>query len=157
MGKRQEESGWKQATFNHATTYGRITSLSIAEQRASLPISLCNALFQAVEENQVLVVVGDTGSGKTTQMMQYLAEEGLADHGKIACTQPHCVAAMSVEKRVAEEVGCWLGQEVGYTIHFEDCTGPETKIKYMTNGMLQREALIDPAQKYVGNFLWSRC
>ncbi|KAI8461067.1 P-loop containing nucleoside triphosphate hydrolase protein, partial [Phakopsora pachyrhizi] len=107
--------------------------------------------------NQVLVVAGDTGSGKTTQMTQYLAEKGFADHGKIACTQPHCVAAMSVEKRVAEEVGCWLGQEVGYTIHFEDCTGPETKIKYMTNGMLQREALIDPAQKYVGNFLWSRC
>ncbi|CAH7684449.1 P-loop containing nucleoside triphosphate hydrolase protein, partial [Phakopsora pachyrhizi] len=117
---------------------------SIAEQRASRPISLCNALVQAVEENQVLVVVGDTGSGKTTQMTQYLAEEGLADRGKIACTQPRCVAAMSVAKRVAEEeVGCWLGQEVGYTICFEDCTGPETKIKYMTNGMLQREALID--------------
>ncbi|CAH7673765.1 P-loop containing nucleoside triphosphate hydrolase protein, partial [Phakopsora pachyrhizi] len=92
----------------------------------------------------VLVVVGDTGSGKTTQMTQYLAEEGLADRGKIACTQPCCVAAMSVAKRVAEEVGCWLGQEVGYTIRFEDCTGPETKIKYMTNGTPQREALINP-------------
>jgi ATP-dependent RNA helicase DHX8/PRP22 len=51
---------------------------------------------------------------------------------------------MSVAKRVAEEIGCRLGQEVGYTIRFEDCTGPETKIKYMTDGMLQREALIDP-------------
>ncbi|CAH7670557.1 P-loop containing nucleoside triphosphate hydrolase protein, partial [Phakopsora pachyrhizi] len=102
------------------------------------------------------VVVRDTGSGKTTQMMQYLAEEGLADCGKIACTQLCCVAAMSVAKTVADEVGCWLGQEVGCTIRFEDCTGPETKIKYMTNGMLQREALINPAQKYVGNFLRSR-
>lgn len=50
---------------------------------------------------------------------------------------------MSVAKRVAEEVGCRLGQEVGYTIRFEDCTSPETRIKYMTDGMLQRECLID--------------
>ncbi|KNZ58552.1 adenosinetriphosphatase [Puccinia sorghi] len=145
MGKKQEESGWKQATFNHATTYGKITSLSITEQRASLPIyKLRDALVKAVKENQVLVVVGDTGSGKTTQMTQYLAEEGLADNKKIACTQPRRVAAMSVAKRVAEEVGCRLGQDVGYTIRFEDCTSPETKIKYMTDGTLQREALVDP-------------
>jgi len=51
---------------------------------------------------------------------------------------------MSVAKRVSEEVGCRVGQEVGYTIRFEDCTGPETKIKYMTDGMLQREVLLDP-------------
>lgn len=95
-------------------------------------------------QNQVMVVVGETGSGKTTQMTQYLAEEGFADHGRIGCTQPRRVAAMSVAKRVAEEVGCRLGQEVGYTIRFEDCTSPETKIKYMTDGMLQREALVDP-------------
>jgi ATP-dependent RNA helicase DHX8/PRP22 len=67
----------------------------------------------------VLVVVGDTGSGKTTQMCQYLAEEGFADRGKIGCTQPRRVAAVSVAKRVAEEVGCRVGQEVGYTIRFE--------------------------------------
>lgn len=77
-------------------------------------------------------------------MTQYLAEEGFADKKRIGCTQPRRVAAMSVAKRVAEEVGCRLGQEVGYTIRFEDCTGPETKIKYMTDGMLQRECLIDP-------------
>ena len=51
---------------------------------------------------------------------------------------------MSVAKRVSEEVGCRLGQEVGYTIRFEDCTSPETKIKFMTDGMLQRESVIDP-------------
>ena len=77
-------------------------------------------------------------------MTQYLAEDGYADRGKIGCTQPRRVAAMSVAKRVAEEVGCRLGQEVGYTIRFEDCTSPETKIKYMTDGMLQRECLVDP-------------
>lgn len=77
-------------------------------------------------------------------MTQYLAEEGFADRGRIGCTQPRRVAAMSVAKRVAEEVGCRLGQEVGYTIRFEDCTSPDTRIKYMTDGMLQREALVDP-------------
>jgi ATP-dependent RNA helicase DHX8/PRP22 len=51
---------------------------------------------------------------------------------------------MSVAKRVSEEVGCRLGQEVGYTVHFEDCTSPGTRIKYMTDGMLQRECLVDP-------------
>jgi ATP-dependent RNA helicase DHX8/PRP22 len=77
-------------------------------------------------------------------MVQYMAEDGYADKGRIGCTQPRRVAAMSVAKRVAEEVGCRLGQEVGYTIRFEDCTSPETRIKYMTDGMLQRECLIDP-------------
>jgi ATP-dependent RNA helicase DHX8/PRP22 len=77
-------------------------------------------------------------------MTQYLAEDGYADSGRIGCTQPRRVAAMSVAKRVAEEVGCRLGQEIGYTIRFEDCTSPETRIKYMTDGMLQRESLIDP-------------
>jgi ATP-dependent RNA helicase DHX8/PRP22 len=92
----------------------------------------------------MLIVVGDTGSGKTTQMTQYLAEEGFVNMGRIGCTQPRRVAAMSVAKRVAEEVGCRVGQEVGYTIRFEDCTSPETRIKYMTDGMLLRECLIDP-------------
>lgn len=78
---------------------------------------------------QVLIVIGETGSGKTTQMTQYLAEAGFASKGKIGCTQPRRVAAMSVAKRVAEEYGCRLGEEVGYTIRFEDCTSPSTRIK----------------------------
>ncbi|KAL5518812.1 PRP22 [Sanghuangporus vaninii] len=143
--KAQEVPQWKQATFNKATTFGKITSLSIQDQRKALPIyKLRDPLLQAIRDHQVLIVVGDTGSGKTTQMTQYLAEEGYADKGKIGCTQPRRVAAMSVAKRVAEEVGCRLGQEVGYTIRFEDCTSPETRIKYMTDGMLQRECLLDP-------------
>ncbi|KAM6498646.1 putative pre-mRNA-splicing factor ATP-dependent RNA helicase-like [Amanita muscaria] len=136
---------WKEQTFNKATTYGEITTLSIQDQRKSLPIyKLRNPLLQAIGDHQVLIVVGDTGSGKTTQMTQYLAESGYADKGKIACTQPRRVAAMSAAKRVAEEVGCRLGQKVGYTVRFEDCTSPGTRIKYMTDGMLQRECLIDP-------------
>lgn len=93
------------------------------------------------------MIVGETGSGKTTQVTQYLAEEGFADSSKIGCTQPRRVAAVSVAKRVAEEVGCRVGQEVGYTIRFEDCTSPDTRIKYMTDGMLQRECLVDPDLK----------
>jgi ATP-dependent RNA helicase DHX8/PRP22 len=96
-----------------------------------------------VTENQILIVIGETGSGKTTQITQYLAEAGFTSRGKIGCTQPRRVAAMSVAKRVSEEFGCRLGQEVGYTIRFEDCTSPETVIKYMTDGMLLRECLVD--------------
>jgi ATP-dependent RNA helicase DHX8/PRP22 len=76
--------------------------------------------------------------------VQYLAESGFAGNGKIGCTQPRRVAAMSAAKRVSEEVGCRLGQEVGYTIRFEDCTSQETRIKFMTDGLLQRECIIDP-------------
>lgn len=143
--KPEQVAEWKKATFNNATSFGKITSMSIQEQRESLPTyKLRSSLIEAIRENQMLIVVGDTGSGKTTQMTQYLAEEGFANHGRIGCTQPRRVAAMSVAKRVAEEVGCRVGQEVGYTIRFEDCTSPETRIKYMTDGMLLRECLIDP-------------
>ncbi|KAG4302822.1 hypothetical protein PCK1_000982, partial [Pneumocystis canis] len=136
---------WKKATFSKNTSFGKITNLSITEQRQALPVfKLRTSFVEAVRKNQLIIVVGDTGSGKTTQITQYLAEEGFANNGKIGCTQPRRVAAMSVAKRVADEVGCRLGQEVGYTIRFEDCTSPETKIKYMTDGMLQRECLIDP-------------
>jgi ATP-dependent RNA helicase DHX8/PRP22 len=136
---------WKKKSFGGSASFGRITNLSIREQRESLPMfKLRSTLIQAVHDNQVLIVVGDTGSGKTTQMTQYLAEEGFSNRGMIGCTQPRRVAAMSVAKRVAEEVGCRLGAEVGYTIRFEDCTSPETKIKYMTDGMLLRECLLDP-------------
>ncbi|XP_071961716.1 ATP-dependent RNA helicase DHX8-like [Antedon mediterranea] len=136
---------WKKVAFGGSNaSYGKKTKMSIIEQRQSLPIyKLKDQLVQAVEENQILVVIGETGSGKTTQMTQYLAEAGYVTTGKIGCTQPRRVAAMSIAKRVSEEFGCRLGQEVGYTIRFEDCTSPETKIKYMTEGMLLRECLID--------------
>ena len=139
---------WKRETMGKDRSLGKRTDLSMQEQRESLPtFRLRSALIKAIHENQILVVIGDTGSGKTTQMTQYLAEEGFAERGKIGCTQPRRVAAMSVAKRVAQEVGCRLGEEVGYTIRFEDCTTPQTRIKYMTDGMLQRECLIDPDMK----------
>ncbi|KAL9623445.1 MAG: hypothetical protein Q9160_002338 [Pyrenula sp. 1 TL-2023] len=139
---------WKRTTQNKDQSFGKRTNLTIKQQRESLPVfKFRKQLLEAVHQNQLLIVVGDTGSGKTTQLTQYLAEDGFANDGIIGCTQPRRVAAMSVAKRVSEEVGCQLGQEVGYTIRFEDCTSPETRIKYMTDGMLQREILIDPDLK----------
>ena len=139
---------WKRVTQSKDQSLGRRTNMTIKEQRESLPVyRFRSELIKAVQDNQLLIVVGDTGSGKTTQLTQYLAEAGFANYGMIGCTQPRRVAAMSVAKRVAEEVGCELGQEVGYTIRFEDCTSPATKIKYMTDGMLQREVLMDPDLK----------
>lgn len=74
-----------------------------------------------------------------------MLETGFARKGrKICCTQPRRVAAHSIAKRVAEEMGVVCGEEVGYSIRFEDCTSPSTVIKYCTDGMLLREALIDP-------------
>lgn len=128
---------------------------TIAETRQNLPIhSMREELVAAVKNNQFLVIVGETGSGKTTQIVQYIYEEGLKDgdlgQKLIGCTQPRRVAAVSVAARVAEEVGCKVGQKVGYTIRFEDLTSPETRIKYMTDGILQREALMDPTMlKYL--------
>jgi len=136
---------WKKHVIGgKKTSYGKKTSMSIIEQRHSLPIyKLKDELIKAVSDNQTLIVIGETGSGKTTQITQYLAEAGFTARGRIGCTQPRRVAAMSVAKRVAEEYGCRLGQEVGYTIRFEDCTSQETMIKYMTDGMLLRECLLD--------------
>ncbi|XP_065370268.1 ATP-dependent RNA helicase DHX8 [Calliphora vicina] len=140
---------WKKHVIGgKKSSFGKKTDMSLVEQRQSLPIyKLRDDLIKAVTDNQILIVIGETGSGKTTQITQYLAECGFTARGKIGCTQPRRVAAMSVAKRVAEEFGCRLGQEVGYTIRFEDCTSPETSIKYMTDGMLLRECLIEAELK----------
>ena len=135
---------WKKKAENKALSYGIISNKSIKEQRESLPVyRLKQELMNAISENQVLVVVGETGSGKTTQMTQYMVELGLTKKGMIGCTQPRRVAAISVAKRVAEEFGCALGEQVGYSIRFDDMTSPDTIIKYMTDGMLMREYLAD--------------
>lgn len=100
--------------------------------------------------HQTVILVGETGSGKTTQVAQFIAEAGYCRDGrKVACTQPRRVAAMSVARRVAEEMDVSLGEEVGYSIRFEECTGPRTLVKFATDGMLLREAMTDPLlEKY---------
>ncbi|KAL5520016.1 hypothetical protein ACEPAG_1676 [Sanghuangporus baumii] len=119
---------------------------TIEDTRKSLPIyHFRDQLLEAIKEHQVLIVVAETGSGKTTQLPQYLHEAGYTANGmKVGCTQPRRVAAMSVAARVAEEMGTKLGYEVGYSIRFEDCTSDKTVLKYMTDGMLLREFLTEP-------------
>ncbi|TVY15360.1 putative ATP-dependent RNA helicase [Lachnellula arida] len=102
-------------------------------------------LLYLIETYPVTIVVGHTGSGKTTQIPQYLEQAGWCAEGKIiAVTQPRRVAATTVAIRVAEEAGCKVGEEVGYSIRFEDVTSASTRIKFLTDGLLLREALIDP-------------
>lgn len=97
------------------------------------------------QESQILVFVGETGSGKTTQIPQFVLFDDLPhlNNKMVACTQPRRVAAMSVAERVAAEMDVKLGEEVGYSIRFEDMTSPKTILKYMTDGMLLREAMHD--------------
>ncbi|KAI5018081.1 hypothetical protein ZWY2020_042969 [Hordeum vulgare] len=118
----------------------------LQDERKNLPVyKFKDDLLKAIDKYQVLIIVGETGSGKTTQIPQYLHEAGYTAKGKkIACTQPRRVAAMSVAARVAQEMGVKLGHEVGYSIRFEDCTSDKTVIKYMTDGMLLREFLGEP-------------
>lgn len=101
-------------------------------------------LVAAVESSQCVVVTGETGCGKTTQLPQYLHRAGLTKNGAIAVTQPRRVAAISVARRVSEEAGVQLGREVGYQVRFDDCSSSITTIKYMTDGCLLRELLDDP-------------
>ena len=118
---------------------------SMKEQREGLPIyPYRESLLQAIRDYQVLIIVGETGSGKTTQVTQYVHEAGYTKKGMIGCTQPRRVAAMSVAARVADEMGVKLGNEVGYQIRFEDCTSNKTIINYMTDGMLLRHFLGEP-------------
>ncbi|CAL1270973.1 unnamed protein product [Larinioides sclopetarius] len=115
---------------------------SILQQRQFLPVfAVRQELLNVIRDNSVIIIVGETGSGKTTQLTQYLHEDGYSKYGMIGCTQPRRVAAMSVAKRVSDEMHVQLGEEVGYAIRFEDCTSEKTIIKYMTDGILLRESL----------------
>ncbi|KAG8884376.1 hypothetical protein FRB97_004385 [Tulasnella sp. 331] len=124
-----------------------LAAKSIDDTRKSLPIyQYREQILEAIAKYQVLIVVAETGSGKTTQLPQYLHEAGYTKSGqKVGCTQPRRVAAMSVAARVADEMGTKVGYEVGYSIRFEDCTSDKTVVKYMTDGMLLREFLTEPS------------
>lgn len=140
----------------------------LQEQRRSLPIyRVRDEFLKMIRDNQVVVVVGETGSGKTTQTLQYLYEEGLhlgekqtgpnscpqssAQDGEeeetelqLICTQPRLIAAVSVAERVAQEVGSRCGSVVGYRVRFNDNTSPLTRILFATDGMMLKEFTRDP-------------
>lgn len=118
----------------------------ILKKRKDLPVWQQQEEFtETLAKNQTLILVGETGSGKTTQVPQFVVEAGYTKDGKMCvCTQPRRVAAMSVARRVADEMDVNIGEEVGYSIRFEEATGPKTFMKYSTDGMLLREAMTDP-------------
>ena len=120
---------------------------TILEQRRRLPVYKQRQEFlDLLHEHQIICLSGETGSGKTTQIPQFVCLDLMPHRHQqmVACTQPRRVAAMSVAERVAAEMDVPLGDQVGYTIRFEDCTSPKTVLKYMTDGMLLREAMHDP-------------
>lgn len=117
----------------------------LLEERKRLPVyEALDMLEGLLRFHQVVIVQGETGSGKTTQVPQSLVERGFAKDKQIAVTQPRRVAAISVAKRVAEEMDVVLGEQVGYSIRFEECSSEDTVLKYMTDGMLLRDAMTDP-------------
>jgi pre-mRNA-splicing factor ATP-dependent RNA helicase DHX15/PRP43 len=119
---------------------------SILKTRRDLPVHQQRDEFlQMYQKSQILVFVGETGSGKTTQIPQFVLYDDMpqSERKLVACTQPRRVAAMSVAQRVAQELDVKLGEEVGYSIRFEDMTSQKTILKYMTDGMLLREAMND--------------
>jgi len=115
------------------------------EYPPELPISArADEIIAAIRDHQVLVLAGETGSGKTTQIPKMCLVAGRGETGRIACTQPRRVAATSVARRVAEELNVSLGREVGCKIRFADQTSDDTVIKFMTDGMLLAELQADP-------------
>lgn len=121
--------------------WNKLTAEESRKQRERLPAAKCKEdILNLVRENQIVIVVGETGSGKTTQLPQFLFDAG---YKSVVCTQPRRIAARSVAERVAAERGCDIGSEVGYSIRFEDRTSTETSIKFVTDGILIREILGD--------------
>lgn len=125
--------------------------MAAKDHHNNLPIhQYKDELIRSVLANHCLVITGETGCGKTTQLPQYLLEaiesgtEQAAITGMIGVTQPRRMAAISVANRVSCEQHCTVGHRVGYQVRFDDCTTPDTKIKYMTDGCLLRELLDDP-------------
>ena len=112
---------------------------------ADLPISArADEIIDLLGKHQVLILAGETGSGKTTQIPKMCLAAGGGTRGQIACTQPRRVAALSVSRRVAEELNVPWGREVGCKIRFDDRTGRDTVVKFMTDGMLLAEVQSDP-------------
>ena len=106
----------------------------------SLPVSERREdIMAAIAANQVTIIAGETGSGKTTQIPKMCVELGLAEKGLIGHTQPRRLAARTVAERIASELGVEIGEEVGFQVRFTGHVGPQTKIKLMTDGILLAE------------------
>ncbi len=134
-----------QARQSAATRHWRAGRLSDIDYPSSLPITVRKEEIVALlKKHQVVIVTGETGSGKTTQLPKMCLEAGFGVDATIGCTQPRRVAALSISQRVAEELRVPWGREVGCKIRFSDQTTQETLVKFMTDGMLLAETQADP-------------
>ena len=135
-----------QADEDSPVVYNRYRHLRIDKQQEVLPIyAYKRDILYLVEKHATVVLVGETGSGKTTQVPQYLLHAGWAPQGRmIACTQPRRIATMSVAARVAQELNVTLGDTVGYAVQFENVSNEKTQIQFCTDEVLLQEMLVDP-------------
>lgn len=138
-------NGSSNSSSGHQSSVPKRVLTELDRTRQKLPIfAYRSKILATLAEHRVMILVGETGSGKTTQIPQYIFESNAQE--KVAITQPRRVAAISVAQRVAEEVGKGsLGSTVGYCVRFDDSTSKETRLKFMTDGMLMREALLSPS------------
>ncbi|MFW5908480.1 MAG: DEAD/DEAH box helicase, partial [Desulfosalsimonas sp.] len=128
----------------------RINALPAVSYNSELPIfEKKNEITEAISNHQVVIVSGETGSGKTTQLPKFCLEAGRGKEGRIGCTQPRRIAAVTVANRIAEELGQETGQSVGYKIRFSERTGEQSAVKIMTDGILLAEAQTD---KYLNEY-----
>ncbi|ALG69452.1 ATP-dependent RNA helicase HrpA [Beggiatoa leptomitoformis] len=122
----------------------RATQLPRPQFPEELPITAKQAdIAQAILDNQVIIIAGETGSGKTTQIPKICLSVGRGVAGLIGCTQPRRIAARTIAQRVANELNCELGQAVGYQVRFHDRVSPQSYIKFMTDGILLAETQND--------------
>lgn len=142
-----KEGAQRDSNRVHADRVNAAAPAANARAGDALPVAAYKRhILYLIETHPTLIVLGETGSGKTTQIPQYLLEAGWAADGyQIACTQPRRAAAVTVAARVAEELGQQLGATVGYAVRFESCeTKGQTQVKYLTDGVLIREMMEDP-------------
>nr|MBP6439641.1 DEAD/DEAH box helicase [Thermomonas sp.] len=122
----------------------RAAALPAASVDTTLPIAAhADEIVALIRAHQVVVVAGETGSGKTTQLPKLCLLAGRGAAGMVGCTQPRRIAARSVARRVAEELQVPVGGAVGFQVRFNDAVGEQTAIKFMTDGILLAEIQTD--------------
>ncbi|KAH0802047.1 pre-mRNA-splicing factor ATP-dependent RNA helicase DEAH1-like isoform X1 [Histomonas meleagridis] len=125
---------------------------TILKQRRKLPVyEFKEEVISTVQNNKVTIIEGSTGSGKTTQIPQFLLESNIISNDKkVLCTQPRRVAAINVATRVAQEMDVSLGSIVGYSVRFDSRVSENTRLIYMTDGLLMKEFILDPQIRQYG-------